>query len=129
MRTQLPGDLHAPSAARAFVTAAFRSEINQAGMPDTEDVVLVVSELVTNSVRAGAGVIGLELALTDARLELHVTDDAAGVPTTRHPGWDELGGRGLSIVEDVADEWHATTLAEGKRVTATWSRLTGPRLR
>ncbi|HEX2894664.1 MAG TPA: ATP-binding protein [Marmoricola sp.] len=129
MRTQLPGDLHAPSAARAFVADAFEGEVGARETPETHDVVLVVSELVTNSVRAGADVIGVELVATDLRVELSVIDDAPGVPVTQHPGWDELHGRGLAIVEDVADEWHTTALDRGKKVTATWSRPAGRQVR
>ena len=65
----------------------------------------------------------VELTATDDRLELSVVDDAGGWPATRHPTWDDTRGRGLAIVEDVADEWHSTVVGRGKRVTATWTRL------
>ena len=123
MRTDLPGDVHAPAAARAFVLGALDDAAVPLGLPKSYDVVLVVSELVTNSVRAGATAIAVELTATEDRLELSVIDDAGGWPATRHPTWDDTRGRGLAIVEDVADEWHSTVLDRGKRVTATWSRL------
>lgn len=81
---------------------------------------LVVSELVTNSVRAGATTITLELTADDDVLALSVSDDAPGWPIARTPAWGEVGGRGLTIVEKIADEWTTTTLDTGKRVTACW---------
>ena len=122
MRTEIPGDLRAPSLARRFVTTAFDGEANSVPPPEPEDLVLVASELVTNAVRAGATTIGVELVAAADRVELRVTDDATGWPTMRHADWDDLSGRGLEIVEDIADEWHATDLSNGKQVTVAWSR-------
>ena len=130
MRTELLADVHAPAAARRIVETALGDLLVGADDatpgPRPEDVVLVASELVTNAVRAGASRIGVELTAVGECLELGVTDDATGWPTTRHPSWDETGGRGLAIVEKVADEWTTMTLATGKRVTATWSLVDRP---
>jgi anti-sigma regulatory factor (Ser/Thr protein kinase) len=123
VRTDLPGDVRAPAAARAFVLGALGDPGLPLGLPTPHDVVLVVSELVTNSVHAGATAIAVELTATEDRLELSVIDDAGGWPATRQATWDDTHGRGLAIIEDVADEWHSTVLDRGKRVTATWSRL------
>jgi anti-sigma regulatory factor (Ser/Thr protein kinase) len=90
---------------------------------------LVVSELVTNSVRAGATSITLELTADDDVLALSVSDDAPGWPTARNPAWGEVGGRGLAIVEKVADEWTTRTLGTGKRVTACWHLVVAGPLR
>lgn len=122
MKTEIAGDFRAPAAARRFVTSAFHVAGSTAP-PEPDDLVLVVSELVTNAVRAGATVIGVELEVAAHRVELRVTDDASGWPTPRHAHWDDPAGRGLEIVDDLADEWHATDLARGKRVTVAWSRM------
>ncbi|HET6165492.1 MAG TPA: ATP-binding protein [Marmoricola sp.] len=122
MKTTFTGDLHAPGAARRWVASAMSDLVRSAPGPRLDDVVLVVSELVTNSVRAGAREVDVELVSTADDVELHVTDDAAGWPETRAPDWDEVQGRGLAIVADVADRWHTTRLRHGKRVTAQWSR-------
>jgi anti-sigma regulatory factor (Ser/Thr protein kinase) len=122
MRTELPVDVHAPAAARRFVLSSVGPIDPDAAWPPVDDIVLVVSELVTNAVRAGAAGIGVELVVGDGTLELHVTDDAPGWPTMRHAEWDDLAGRGLAIVGDVVEAWHTTNFGSGKRVTATWSR-------
>lgn len=121
MRTRFSGDVRAPAAARRFARSALAQLADDvpAGRPD--DVVLVVSELVTNSVRAGASDIVVELGIVDGRLELQVGDDAPGWPSVHHAGFDDTTGRGLEIVGKVADEWHTTRLSPGKRVTVTWS--------
>jgi len=123
MRIELAGNVHAPAAARRFVFATL-AQLGPVGATRSDDVVLVVSELVTNSVRAGAQAIDVDLVETEDRVELQVTDDAPGWPTVRHPDWEDPAGRGLAIVEEVADEWHASDLPRGKRVTVRWSRAT-----
>jgi anti-sigma regulatory factor (Ser/Thr protein kinase) len=122
MRTQLSGDLRAPAAARRFVDAPLRDMLGRAASPSAEDVVLVVSELVTNAVRASAEVIGLALRVDDDRVEVEISDDAAGWPTPREADWEDPDGRGLAIVDELADRWHATELHPGKRITVTWFR-------
>ncbi|GAB7003635.1 ATP-binding protein [Nocardioides sp. AN3] len=122
MKTELRGDLQAPAAARRFVDAPLRDILGRAARPTAEDVVLVVSELVTNSVRASAVVIGLALRVDDERVEIEISDDAAGWPVPRDASWDDASGRGLAIVDELADDWHATELHPGKRITVTWFR-------
>lgn len=122
MRAEFPGHVTAPAAARRWVAAAIAELAGSRGSLLADDVVLVVSELVTNSVRAEATTIGLELAVAEDRIELEVTDDAPGWPSVRQPEWDATQGRGLAIVADVADSWFASTADPGKRVTVVWSR-------
>lgn len=120
MRTDLPGDVSAPAAARRFVAAAFADRSGD-DSPRPDDLALVVSELVTNAVRAGATRIGVELLVAEHGVELRVDDDASGWPTPRLAEEGDLDGRGLQIVEVVADAWHTTELSRGKQVTVTWS--------
>jgi anti-sigma regulatory factor (Ser/Thr protein kinase) len=122
MRMQLPGDLRAPAAARRFVDAPLRDLLGHQAGPAAEDIVLVVSELVTNAVRADADVIDLSLEVDEDRVELEISDDAAGWPTPRQAEWEDASGRGLAIVDELADRWHATELYPGKRITVTWFR-------
>jgi anti-sigma regulatory factor (Ser/Thr protein kinase) len=123
MRTNLAGNVHAPAEARRFVIATLGRIHQGISSSRGDDVVLVVSELVTNGVRAGASAIDVDLEASADRIELHVTDDAPGWPEPRHAEPDDLAGRGLAIVEDLADDWHTTSLPRGKRVTATWSQV------
>ena len=67
-----------------------------------DDVVLVVSELVSNSVRHGSSeLIDVKVTNRDGRVRIEVTDDGPGFDAETPRG----GGLGLSIVERLADRW------------------------
>ena len=120
MKMQLAAGHGAPATARTFVTDHLAGRVLPAGVV-IPDVVLVVSELVTNAVEAGASTLGLTLALNGRGIELVVEDDAAGWPTPATGGVDAHRGRGLNIVEQLVDQWHVTGIPGGKRVTACWA--------
>lgn len=89
-----------------------------------DDVQLVVSELVTNAVRAGSPTIRLDIAPTpDGRLAIRVTDVAGGWPRPRAATAEDPGGRGLALVSAVASAWGARREERGKTV---WAELTVP---
>lgn len=119
MRTQLPGDLHAPAAARRFVVSGLRGALASAHPALCDDLALIVSELVTNSVRANARVVDVELRVRDDRVEVQVTDDAAGWPSPQPASPDSEDGRGLDIVAQLADSWRTVARRKGKSVIAT----------
>jgi anti-sigma regulatory factor (Ser/Thr protein kinase) len=119
VKTQLPGDLHAPAAARRFVTSGLRRVLASAHPALCDDLALIVSELVTNSVRANARVVDVELRVRDDRVEVQVTDDAAGWPTPQATAPDSEDGRGLDIVAQLADSWRTVARRKGKSVIAT----------
>jgi anti-sigma regulatory factor (Ser/Thr protein kinase) len=79
---------------------------------ELEDARLMVSELVTNSLRhaAGTGSIDLRADIEGSRLTVRVRDDGAGfVPTPRRTAEAPAGsGWGLYLVEHLADRWGAT---------------------
>jgi anti-sigma regulatory factor (Ser/Thr protein kinase) len=75
-----------------------------------EDVRLLVSELVTNSVRhAGAGPsdhVQLEVSLEDDTLHVQVADAGDGFdPRPRRAEATKPGGWGLFLVEKLSDRW------------------------
>jgi anti-sigma regulatory factor (Ser/Thr protein kinase) len=123
MKTQLAGDLHAPAAARRFVSARLRGVLTADQDAICDDIALIVSELVTNSVRANARIIDLEVDVDDERVEVSVTDDAAGWPAFHAAEVDSVDGRGLEIVGHLADSWRTVARSRGKSVIATRSRL------
>ena len=122
VKASFSGGPSAPGQARSFVTAQLDSVIGEAEGPSHDDVVLITSELVTNAVRAGAGTIDVTVRATADRLYLDVTDDAAGWPQPQSSGTEDEGGRGLAIVDRLADSWSAIRKKNGKTVTAAWSR-------
>jgi anti-sigma regulatory factor (Ser/Thr protein kinase) len=78
-----------------------------------EDVVLVVSELVTNAVVHARSAPLITAVFDDGRLRLEVHDDSAEPPTMRPPLQD---GFGLHIVSRLSDGWGWTPTDAGKQV-------------
>ncbi|MCF1509675.1 ATP-binding protein [Streptomyces glomeratus] len=87
--------------------------------PQTVDAVLLtISELVTNAhVHAHSSA---QLVLTwDTRcLHVAVHDNSSHLPTRRPPSDERLGGRGMLLVDALADEWQARPCPDGKIVQA-----------
>lgn len=78
------------------------------GAPVDQNLLLVVSELMTNAVRHGSGVVELTLACDDHRIRLEVHDEgSATLPAFRSPqtGGVDVGGFGLRLVDALADDW------------------------
>ncbi|MFB7895015.1 ATP-binding protein [Streptomyces xiamenensis] len=79
--------------------------------PDVTDrAELVISELVTNAIRVrvpGDRLVEMRLVRphADQRLLLEVSDAGPGKPLVRVPDEDEPNGRGLLLVEALADYW------------------------
>jgi anti-sigma regulatory factor (Ser/Thr protein kinase) len=125
VKTRLAGDGRAPAAARSYVAGQLSADALPEGVA-VDDVVLIASELVTNAVRGGADWIDVTVRVTRGRLDLVVGDDAGGWPVLATPDDDATGGRGLGIVDQLADSWKVTRRAKGKVVTATWLRRNAP---
>lgn len=123
MKARLPGDRRAPSAARSYVARQLATSTVPEGV-HVDDVVLIASELVTNAVRAGARWVNLSVRVTRRRLDLLVEDDAGGWPVLVDADDEALNGRGLGIVDQLADTWEVAPRKRGKLVTATWTNRT-----
>lgn len=103
MRLFLKPDEFAPGKARARV-----SRLQSRLEPRFDDVVLVVSELVTNSVRHAASDQSIEMTVEvfDTRIRLEVSDRGSGfVPADSLRG----DGLGLVIVDRIAASWGVIT--------------------
>ena len=87
-------------------------------------VVLLVSEVVTNAVRHAPSEAGFEVvvSLADGAVEVGVRDcDPEVRSVVRHSAdADAESGRGLALVDGVADEWGTVVLDQSKTV---WFRL------
>jgi len=89
----------------------------------------LVSELVTNAIRHahdGASVVVL-LMYAAGKMRLEVRDhDPVNLPLVKIPGSLNIGGRGLVLVEALADHWGVRVTDSGKSV---WCELTAsPRI-
>ncbi len=90
----------------------------------TETALLLVSELATNAIRHGAPPVRLSLRLESDRLRVEITDGSPSLPRLIQPGPDQVGGRGLQIVQELAARWGAQASRQhlGKTV---WFELGG----
>lgn len=84
-------------------------------VPSTE---LLVSELVTNSLRYSAGDVGLRLIMRENTLACSVTDSSSAAPTLRRAHDDDEGGRGLFLVARSTLGWGVRPTARGKTIWA-----------
>lgn len=76
---------------------------------------LLTSELVTNAVRYGSGPLGLRL-VCDETLLCEITDTAEPPPRLTAAGPDDVTGRGLLLVNQIATRWGTRRIAGGKTV-------------
>jgi anti-sigma regulatory factor (Ser/Thr protein kinase) len=88
------------------------------------DVRLLVSELVTNSVRHAdmppPGRVSLAVSLDDRTIHVEVRDNGAGFqPRRRSAGQSKAGGWGLYLVERLADRWGVML----NHVTRVWFEI------
>ena len=116
---RLPASPAAISAARAAVV---RAALDRDVPDDVLDTLrLLVSEVVTNSVRHGVPTEVVELALTfNSELRVEVTDYGEGFePEPRAGGPDDAGGWGLYLVDRLAERWGV----QRNGVTRVWFSL------
>ncbi|MEY9968428.1 serine phosphatase RsbU (regulator of sigma subunit) [Streptacidiphilus sp. MAP12-16] len=85
----------------------------------SSDIELVADELVTNSlVHTDSGATLTVELLTDARprVRLEIQDSSSERPRRRVPGETATSGRGLLLVDAIADRWGVEPLGTGKSV-------------
>ncbi|WP_232838207.1 ATP-binding protein [Streptomyces geranii] len=115
-----------PGAVRGARTVV-RGQLRGWGLDDLGDIAaLLVSELVTNSLRHATGPIGVRLVRPDetsATLLVEVSDPLPDPPCERVARPDEEGGRGLQLVAGSACRWGTRPAVAGKTV---WFELSVP---
>lgn len=78
---------------------------------------LLVTELVTNAARHAGGELRVRAGLRTDTLLVEVSDTSPQLPEiTGLPDWDAESGRGLVLVDALADRWGSDPLPTGKRV-------------
>jgi anti-sigma regulatory factor (Ser/Thr protein kinase) len=108
----LPADARSVAAARRLL----RTALNGHQPAAVEDAILMISELVTNAVRHTRDVLLVLVTIHDDTLRVDVSDDNPTVPVTPDPEHDATSGRGLRIVQALADHWGITPTADGKTI-------------
>ncbi|MEU3983715.1 SpoIIE family protein phosphatase [Streptomyces sp. NPDC026672] len=117
---RLPARDDAPARARAQVSALLRRWRTR---DDTRDnVLLLVSELVTNVVRFSTGPVTVRLIRTGHGLLCEVGDTGNGRPRLSRGGPFDDGGRGLHVVHRLTTRWGVRWTDTGKVVWAEVER-------
>jgi anti-sigma regulatory factor (Ser/Thr protein kinase) len=116
----------APACARGHV----RAVACEWGLPELADTAeLLASELVTNGVQASERlrirsdmaimpVVRLWLVSDRVSIVIHVWDGSDDMPVRHEAGPDEIGGRGLMLVDSLSKDWGSYLIAGGKVVWA-----------
>jgi AraC-like DNA-binding protein/anti-sigma regulatory factor (Ser/Thr protein kinase) len=108
---ELPAEPASVARARDFL----RDVSRRWGVPDRDDAVTVVTELVTNAVEHAGTPLRLRLVLDRAGLRVSVRDGHPGEPDPRGPY-----GRGLGTVVGLSRTWGVLHYRDGK---AVWAQL------
>jgi anti-sigma regulatory factor (Ser/Thr protein kinase) len=82
------------------------------------DVQVVVSELVTNAVRAQCTRLILMIEAHHDHLRIAATDDAPGTPMKQTPPAGQTHGRGLVVMDALTRRWGVDVNEGGKTVWA-----------
>jgi len=87
---------------------------------DSDVVLLLTSELVTNAVRHAATPFEITVDVGDAGVRVAVIDeDVEHPPTVQHPGPEDTNGRGLLLVDHLAAVWGSDRVGRSKAVWFT----------
>ncbi|MFP5220175.1 MAG: ATP-binding protein [Actinomycetes bacterium] len=110
---------HGPGQARSAVTSWAR-EVGAERMSD--DLSLIVSELVTNAVQHGAPPVRVTVSADDRTVTVSVVDASPQGPVPRSAGPEAEDGRGLLLIDLLAVEHGVTPEPPGKAVWAALPR-------
>ncbi|MFI2368351.1 ATP-binding protein [Streptomyces sp. NPDC018833] len=112
-----------------------RSRLTGSGLGDdeplAETLILLISELVTNAVvHTGCpAVLRMLFGAGPAEagtVRVEVADASACPPRPRRAEGDDTGGRGLELVDGLADRWGWTREGAGKSIWCEVDRCSGP---
>ncbi|CAN5160715.1 hypothetical protein BH24ACT10_BH24ACT10_15730 [soil metagenome] len=114
-------DLDSGPASAAQARAAVAACSVRLGLEEIrDDVVLVVSEMVTNAVRHAQPPVGLEIEAGEDDVVIAVCDGSPQTPVARAADVDAEGGRGMLLVDLLSDDHGVRVQPPGKTV---WARL------
>ncbi|MFH9295607.1 ATP-binding protein [Streptomyces sp. NPDC017520] len=120
-----PRGPHAPADARRYVRDVLVHDDDPLGENQLNDILLIVSELVTNAYLHGTGPGGSVLVTvmtTRDTVRIEVDDSGRQRPHVRDASEDRDDGRGLHIVDALAARWDVADRPPGKKVWAEVAR-------
>ncbi|MFF7411749.1 SpoIIE family protein phosphatase [Streptomyces lydicus] len=111
-----------PSAVAQVRAAAVRKLIEWGLADEAFTTELILSELVTNSIRYASGPIRVRL-IRDTALICEVSDRSSTSPHLRQAATTDEGGRGLFLIAQLAERWGTRYTSGGKVI---WTEQTLP---
>jgi anti-sigma regulatory factor (Ser/Thr protein kinase) len=114
---RFPGDAGSLRVARRFMADALAGTAHE---HRAEDVSLVVTELAANAITHACSPFVVGASVLDGQLRVWVRDGSASPPARRRPSASSEGGRGLALVDGVADRWGHEPVDGGKVVWAVF---------
>lgn len=117
-RTTLPPHATSPAAGRRFVAdvlwqRGFSTEV-------IDDAVLLTSEAVTNAVVHAGTPIDLVVTVDAAMARIEIHDGHPDLPVVGNPAPDDVSGRGLRVIEALAEAWGVHHSSDG---TCLWFEI------
>ncbi|MFC5728644.1 MULTISPECIES: ATP-binding protein [Nocardioides] len=120
IRRRFPAHPSSVGQARALTRQTLSEPAHE---PLVDDAQLLVSEVVTNALMHAGTPIDFALSLFDGTVRVEVSDGAAHLPVRRDYGTMAGTGRGLQLLETLADQWGVDLTGDGKTV---WFELSPP---
>lgn len=108
----LPPDTESPRRARRLVQRALPRDPSEV----VEVVTLLVSEVVTNAVLHAGTEVRLRIGHQGNAVRVEVTDGSTHPTIRRHFSDQAATGRGLQLVDELADAWGQQPCRDGKTV-------------
>jgi two-component sensor histidine kinase len=112
IRAWFPADPRSADAARRWL----RSTLPARFAVRLDDALLLGSELVTNAVLHGRSAVQISMSIHGGTARIGVGDDAAGGPVLRAACEGAVNGRGMQIVQSLADRWGVVRTGRAKTV-------------
>lgn len=122
MCVDIAPQLHLAAPVRHAVVVALRLW----GVPEVaDDMGLIVTELVANAIRHGEpDCVSVMLTVWDGVAVLEVEDGNGRRPAVQQTAEDDEGGRGLTLVQALADQWGCRPGTCGRKTV--WASLALP---
>ena len=111
-------ELAAVPESAGIVRHALRALLGEQGAGEVGDTAeLLITELVANAARHARGQVRVQARLRSGLLLVEVLDSNKALPVSGPDvDWESESGRGIALVEALADRWGAEPLPSGKRV-------------
>jgi anti-sigma regulatory factor (Ser/Thr protein kinase) len=113
VETQFPADVTTPRLPRDFLRGALQTW-SLDGLGEVTE--LLTDELVSNVVRHVGRPMTVRAIRGPSTVRVEVDDRSTDVPMVQHPGPDAPRGRGLELVDGLADRWGTEPREDGKTV-------------